>query len=77
MIRLNPHVLDVAREKKGLTSDEKLATELDVTGSTVRNWRSGRANPDLANFAKLSKASGIPMSQMLIRASDAAAEAAA
>lgn len=77
MVRLDPHVLDVAREKNGFTSDEKLGAELGVSGTTIRNWRSGRSNPDLINFAQLSKVSGIPMSRMLIHPRHPAARAAA
>lgn len=69
MFRLNPEVLDQAREICGLTSDEKLGSHLNVSGTTVRNWRHGRAQPALENLIALRKLTGIPLESMVTETS--------
>ena len=69
MKRFNPRVLDEAREALNVTSDEKLAAELKVSGTTVRNWRHGRALPSVVHASELFKISGVPFGDMLIDSS--------
>lgn len=74
MYRLNPTVLDRARELNGFTSDEKLAAELDVSGTTVRNWRHGRGTPSIQRLMQLRTLARTPLDDLLIEdVGDAAA----
>lgn len=67
MYQLNPEVLDKAREIHGFTSDEKLAAELEVSGTTVRGWRHGRGTPTLRRLMQLRELSEMPLDNMLAK----------
>lgn len=67
MYQLNPEVLDKAREDHGFTSDEKLAAELEVSGTTVRSWRHGRATPSIHRLMQLRTLSEMPLDNMLTK----------
>lgn len=73
MLRLNPEALDQARQIHGLTSDEKLAAELGMSGSSVRDMRKGRRGPSVKTLLKLRKLTGIPMEALLLNADEIAA----
>lgn len=66
MYRLNPEALDQARQIHGFTSDEKLAAELETTGTTVRNWRHGRTSPSIGALMRLYKLTQLPMEDLVI-----------
>lgn len=66
MYRLDPKVLDKARDLNGFTSDEKLAAELEVSGTTVRNWRHGRSMPSIDRMMQLQKMTNLSLDQFLI-----------
>lgn len=66
MIRLNPAVLDRARELKGFTSDEQLAVELGMSGATIRNLRHGRTAPTIATALKIGRLAGVPLEGFLV-----------
>lgn len=70
MYRLDPYALDVARARHDFTSDEKLAAEIGVSGTTVRNWRHGRQSPSIVRLMKLRKLTGIPLEALLIEQSE-------
>lgn len=65
MIRLDPEVLDEARRIYRLSSDEKLAHKLNLSGSTVANLRSGRTTPTIATLMALKKATGRPLDTLV------------
>lgn len=71
--RLDPAVLDAARQRGRFTSDEKLAVSIGMSGSAVRNLRSGASSPSLATLVKLQAASGWPLDSMVIRLAESAA----
>lgn len=64
--RLDPSVLDQARDKLGLTSDEKLAAKVGRTGHTVRCWRNGKTVPKVSDLVKLQFLTGRPYGTMLL-----------
>lgn len=70
MYRLNPNVLDRARELNGFTSDEKLGAEIGVSGTTVRNWRHGRGTPSIQRLMQLRTLTGLPLDSLLIEESE-------
>lgn len=70
MIRLNPAVLDNARRLKGFTSDEQLAREMGLSGTTIRNLRHGRTSPDLKTALKIARFAGVPMEGILLESSE-------
>lgn len=59
--RLRPEVIDRARERLGVTSDEKLAAELKVTAGTISRIRRGES-PSFATAIRLLEAAGSPVS---------------
>lgn len=65
MIRLDPEVLDATREIYHLSSDEKLANKLGISGSTVANLRSGRTAPTIATLMAIKKATGRPLDSLV------------
>ncbi len=68
--RLDPEVLNQAKASKNLTSDEKLAAQLHVTGATIRNWRKGTSTPRLESLVRLQHMTGRPYGTMLIVTGD-------
>ncbi|AKN77563.1 hypothetical protein [Corynebacterium ulcerans] len=67
MIRLNPTVLDKAKELTGARSDDQLGQAfLNLTGATIRAYRSGRSIPNIITIARLKQLTGIPLDQMVI-----------
>ena len=66
MICLDPTALDDARVQHGITSDEKLAAALGLTGTTIRNLRSGRSTPSTATLVKLRSLTGRPLDGLII-----------
>ena len=66
--RLDPTVLDDARRLLGVTSDEKLAARLDLTGVTIRNLRHGRTSPSVSTLVKLRSVTGRPLDGLIITA---------
>lgn len=66
MYRLNPEILDRAREMHDLTSDEKLAAKINVSSSSIRNWRKGIKLPSVARLMILRDLTGVPLDNLLI-----------
>ena len=66
MFRLNPSALDEARNIHGFTSDERLATAMEMSGTAIRNLRHGRTSPSVATLMKLRKFTGIPMEALIV-----------
>ena len=54
---LRPEVIDEARKRFGVTSDEKLAAKLDLSAGTVQRARRGK-EVQFTTAIKLLKASG-------------------
>ena len=73
MHRIDPLILDRARNITGSTSDEKLGVHLGISGTSVRNLRHGRNGPSLDTLVKLREMTGIPIDSMLARNEKAAA----
>ena len=71
MFRLDPHVLDEARRLHGLTSDEKLAHEIEMSGTSIRDLRQARTGPTVGTLMKLRKLTGLPLEAMILEQSDA------
>ena len=67
-IRLNPDVLDQAREMHGFTSDERLAAEIGMSGGAIRNLRHGHSEPTVRTLVKLRKLTGIPLEALIMNA---------
>ncbi|MFD4294176.1 helix-turn-helix transcriptional regulator [Rhodococcus sp. NPDC058532] len=65
MIRLDPEVLDATREIYHLSSDEKLAHKLGISGSTVANLRAGKTAPTIATLMAIKKATGRPLDSLV------------
>jgi transcriptional regulator with XRE-family HTH domain len=51
-------LLDVAKERNGITSDYRLAKVLDVPQATISNYRCGRSRPDLPTTLRLAELAG-------------------
>ncbi|CAB0543008.1 hypothetical protein CIP107527_00694 [Corynebacterium diphtheriae] len=67
MVRLNPIVLDKAKELTGARSDDQLGQAfLNLTGTTIRAYRSGKSNPNIITIMRLKQLTGIPLDQMVI-----------
>ena len=64
--RLDPTVLDQARDQLGFKSDEKLGAKLGRSGHTVRQWRKGNSTPTVADLVKLQFLTGRPYGTMLL-----------
>lgn len=62
---LRPSVLDQARKLHGLTSDDKLAATLDMSGSAIRNLRHGRSAPSVGTLFKIRELTGIPIEALV------------
>lgn len=71
-VLLDATVLDLAREKTGYRSDERLAAQIGVSGLTVRKWRKGEATPLLESLVRLQNITGLPLDAMVYKAEDAA-----
>lgn len=66
MIRLNPAVLDKAKEITGARSDDQLGQAfLNITGATVRNYRNGKNVPNIVTLMRLKELTGAPLDQMV------------
>ena len=65
-IKLDPSVLDQARESLNLKSDEKLGAKIGRTGHTVRQWRKGNSVPSAQDLVKLQFITGRPYGNMLL-----------
>lgn len=72
-VRLDPSVLEQARDSLELKSDEKLGAKIGRTGHTVRQWRKGNSVPTAADLVKLQFITGRPYGTMLIVREDEAA----
>lgn len=55
---IRPEVIDMARERLGLTSDEQLAAHLGISGGTVTRIRRG-ASPQMTTAMKLLEAADV------------------
>lgn len=66
LIQLDPTVLDEARARLGLPSDEKLGGRLELTGTTVRNLRHGRTSPSIATLVKLRALTGRTLDSLIV-----------
>ncbi|MHC9567932.1 transcriptional regulator [Corynebacterium diphtheriae] len=64
--RLDPTVLDQAREQLGLSSDEKLGAKIGRTGQTIRCWRKGSSTPKVSDLVKLQFLTGRPYGTILL-----------
>lgn len=74
MIRINPHVLDKAVELTGSRSDDQLGQAfLNLTGTTIRNYRTGRSLPTIVTMMRLKQITGIPLDQMVTETEETAA----
>lgn len=56
--------LKIALDKRGI-SQADLSRMLDVSRATVSNWLSGNRTPSYANLVRISKAVGMPISELL------------
>lgn len=66
MIRLDPQVLDKAIEITGSRSDDQLGQAfLDLTGNTIRAYRSGKSTPNIVTLMRLKQLTGVPIDQMI------------
>lgn len=66
-IRLNPKILDRAKELTGSRSDDQLGQAfLNLTGATIRNYRNGKSLPTVVTLARLRELTGMPMDQMIL-----------
>lgn len=72
-VRLDPSVLEQARDSLELKSDEKLGAKIGRTGHTVRQWRKGNSVPTASDLVKLQFITGRPYGTMLIVREDEAA----
>ncbi|WP_165242410.1 hypothetical protein [Corynebacterium lizhenjunii] len=73
MIRLNPVVLDKAIEMTGARSDDQLGHAfLNLTGTTIRNYRAGRSAPNVVTLMRLKQLTGMPLDRMVYETHDAA-----
>ena len=72
-IKLDPSVLDQARESLNLKSDEKLGAKIGRTGHTIRQWRKGNSVPSAQDLVKLQFITGRPYGNMLIVSDNTAA----
>lgn len=61
MYRIRPEVIDQARQRLGVTSDEQLAARLGMTGGTVSRYRRGRGH-SFDNAVRILDAAGMPVS---------------
>lgn len=74
MIRLNPAVLDKAIELTGSRSDDQLGQAfLNLTGTTIRNYRAGKSAPSIVTLMRLKQLTGIPLDRMVMEVAEAAA----
>lgn len=65
--RLDPQVLDLAKEVTGVAGDEELGQKhLSKTGSTVRNYRTGKTTPPIGVLMILRNLTGRPLDQMFL-----------
>ena len=66
-MKLDPIVLDKAKEITGARSDNHLGvTFLNRTGTTVKNWRSGKTLPDVLTLYELHALTGIAIESMCV-----------
>ncbi|CAM5402659.1 helix-turn-helix domain-containing protein [Corynebacterium variabile] len=72
-VRLNPHVLDDARDRWGLTSDARLAAKLGVAPGTVGHLRKGDTEPTVRVLLKLRALTGWPLDGLVTEVEDTAA----
>ena len=78
MIRLNPKILDRAIELTGARSDDQLGQAfLNLTGTTIRNYRLGKSMPTVVTLARLKQLTGMPLDQMVIETTETATTQAA
>lgn len=61
---LRPEVIDEARKRFGVTSDEKLASQLNLSAGTVQRARRGK-ELQFTTAIKLLKASGAELSGVM------------
>ena len=69
-IRLDPSALDDARTLHGLTSDERLAAAIDMSGTAIRNLRHGRTSPSVATLVRLRRLTGRPLDGLVIETAE-------
>lgn len=70
--RLNPHVLDDAKTRWGL-SDARLAAKLGISPDTLRKTRNGDREPSLTEMLVLRKLTGWPLDGLVIENAASAA----
>lgn len=69
MFRLNPEVIDKAVEMTGSRSDDQLGLAfLNLTGSTIRNYRAGKSMPNVVTMMRLKEITGMPLDRMVVKA---------
>jgi transcriptional regulator with XRE-family HTH domain len=66
-------LLDRAKERAGVPSDNQLASALGVKRQTVSNWRQGHNTPDAVACEKLAEITGEPLARVLGIAGEARA----
>lgn len=76
MFNLKPSALDKARSIHGLTSDEKLAAAMNMSGTSIRNLRHGRTSPTVETLMKLRKLTDLPLEAMLVEQQEGSQTAA-
>jgi ribosome-binding protein aMBF1 (putative translation factor) len=52
-------IVEIAKQKQGLTSDNQIAIKLNVSRSLVSGWKTGYSMPDGINTLKLTEMAGI------------------
>lgn len=58
-------IIDTAKERAGITSDNALAIRMEVTRAAVSAWRNGKAYPDEVSCAKLADLAGLRLNHVL------------
>lgn len=73
MIRLKASALDDARRLLGVSSDERLAAQIEMSSTAIRNLRAGRSAPSVGTLVKLRKVTGIPFEALIVETEEMAA----
>lgn len=66
MTRLDPTVIDLLKERHGLSSYEQVASKLGRTAHTVAKWCKGTTVPSAEDLVKMQFLTGRPYGTMLL-----------
>ncbi|MCG7267907.1 hypothetical protein [Corynebacterium sp. ACRQJ] len=66
-MRIDPRVLEDAMSKTGSNSLDELGWKfLGKTGTTIRNYHSGKSTPSIATLMILKRITGRPLDDMIL-----------